>query len=112
VQFQMDNAQHKLQPGDYAQVKFNLPADAGALTVPSSALMFRDTGMEVATLGPHNRVRLQIVTLGHDFGTNVEIATGLNAGDRVINDPPDVLHTGDIVQIAASTAHTSPGSHD
>ncbi len=109
VQFQADNAQHKLQPGDYAQVRFNLPADTRALTIPSSALMFRDAGMEVATLGPHNRVRLQTVTLGRDFGTAVEIATGLNAGDRVINNPPDVLHTGDIVQIAASAA---PGSHE
>ena len=105
VQFQTDNAEHKLQPGDYAQVKFNLPADAGALLLPSGALMFRDTGMQVAILDPNNRVRLQTVTLGRDFGTHVEIATGLKAGDRVINDPPDLLRTGDLVQIA-------PGSHD
>jgi multidrug efflux system membrane fusion protein len=112
VQFQTDNTSHQLQPGDYAQVKFNLPADTGALTLPSSALMFRDAGMEVATLGPNNRVRLQAVTLGRDFGPTVEIATGLNASDRVINDPPDVLRTGDVVQIAPSTAYASPGSHE
>jgi RND family efflux transporter MFP subunit len=105
VQFQTDNAEHKLQPGDYAQVKFNLPADAGALILPSGALMFRDAGMQVAILGADNRVRLQTVTLGRDFGTHVEIATGLKAGDRVINDPPDLLRTGDLVQIA-------PGNHD
>ena len=51
VQFQADNAEHKLQPGDYAQVKFNLPADLRALILPSGALMFRDAGMQVAIVG-------------------------------------------------------------
>jgi RND family efflux transporter MFP subunit len=101
VQFQIDNADHVLKAGDYAQVRFDLPAVARAIQAPSSALMFRDAGMQVAVLGADGRVRIKPVTLGRDFGGTVEIASGLTGDDRVIDNPPDSLRAGDEVRIAA-----------
>jgi len=46
-------------------------------------------------------VRIKPVTLGRDFGTTVEIASGLTSADRVIDNPPDSLRSGDPVRIAA-----------
>jgi len=100
VQFQIDNSDGTLHPGDYAQVHINLPQDNHAVTVPPSALMFRDTGMVVATLGPNNQVVIKQVTIGRDMGTAVEIASGLTHDDKVIDNPPDSLEQGDQVQIA------------
>jgi RND family efflux transporter MFP subunit len=111
VQFQMDNSGAKLQPGDYAQVHFDLPADQGAIIIPASALMFRDSGMQVATVDANHRVTIKNVSLGRDFGTTVEITDGLSKTARIINDPPDVLQSGDTVQLAKPAAHASPGSH-
>ena len=100
VQLQIDNADHKLKPGDYAQVHFTLPATAHAIQVPASALMFRDSGMEVATVGAGGRVVIRPITIARDFGTSVQVASGLTAADRVIDNPPDSLRQGDAVRIA------------
>jgi multidrug efflux pump subunit AcrA (membrane-fusion protein) len=39
-------------------------------------------------------VQLVPVTIGHDFGSSVEITSGLSPADEVILDPPDSLATG------------------
>jgi RND family efflux transporter MFP subunit len=103
VQFQTDNASGALHPGDYAQVHINLPTDNQVVTVPPSALLFRDTGMEVATLGPGNHVVLKQIQIGQDLGTVVEIASGLTHADKVINSPPDSLEQGDLVRLATQS---------
>ena len=106
VQFQADNAAHELQPGDYAQVKITLPAQDQDLGLPSSALMFRDNGMQVATLGPDNRVVIKPITIGRDLGNIVQIATGITKDDKIINNPPDALAQGDQVAVAPAAAGT------
>jgi RND family efflux transporter MFP subunit len=98
VQFQMDNTGGLLRPGDYAQVHIALSDNDPAITVPASALLFRDSGMEVAVLGPHNHVVIRPVSLGRDFGATVEVADGLRPDDWVIANPPDTLEAGDLVQ--------------
>ncbi len=100
IQLQIDNADLTLKSGDYAQVHFALPADSGAIRAPASALMFRDAGMSVAVLGPDGRVVIKPVSIGKDLGSTVEIASGLTAADRVIDNPPDSLRAGDKVKIA------------
>jgi hypothetical protein len=62
--------------------------------------MFRDTGMEVATLGPGDHVVLKQIEIGRDLGTVVEIASGLTHADKVIDNPPDSLQQGDLVRLA------------
>jgi multidrug efflux pump subunit AcrA (membrane-fusion protein) len=99
VELHADNPDGMLQPGAYAQVKFNLSADPSAVVrIPTSALMFREDGLQVAVLGPGDKVELQGVTLGPILGTEVEVVKGLSASDRVINSPPDSLAAGDVVR--------------
>jgi RND family efflux transporter MFP subunit len=103
VEFQVDNSAGVLKPGDYAQVSMGLPKGVASLRLPASALLFRAAGLEVATLGPQNRVLLKPITVGTDLGTQVTVATGLNAQDRVINNPPDSLANGDLVRIGSAS---------
>jgi RND family efflux transporter MFP subunit len=102
VQLQIDNADRALKPGAYAQVRFALPANSGGVQAPASALMFRDSGMAVAVVGPDGRALIKPVTIGRDLGVTVEISSGLTAGDRVIDNPPDSLRPGDRVRVAAA----------
>jgi RND family efflux transporter MFP subunit len=104
IQLQIDNANHVLKSGDYAQVRFDVPAASGAIQVPASALMFRDSGMSVAVVEPGGRVAIKTVTIGRDMGSIVEIAAGLTPADRVIDNPPDSLRPGDQVHVAAAGA--------
>ncbi len=109
IQFQIDNENLRLHPGDYAQVHIALPADPAAIIVPSSALMFRDSGMQVATVSADGRARFVPVSIARDFGTTVQLSGELTRQDRVINNPPDVLEPGDQVKISgAAGGHASP----
>ena len=104
VQLEADNAKGELLPGSYVDVHFELPGRAGLARLPVSALLFRDRGLEVATVDAGNKVRLRHVELGRDFGTEVEVLSGLAAGDRIIDSPPDSIAEGEPVRLAAATA--------
>jgi RND family efflux transporter MFP subunit len=100
VELQADNPTGALQPGTYAEVHFKLPDNPDTLRLPTSALLFREDGLKVATLGADGKVILKPVSLGRDLGTEVEIASGLSAADRVIDSPSDSVAAGDSVQAA------------
>lgn len=107
VQLAVDNKQGLLFPGEYTEVHLAMPGDAHALFVPASALIFRAHGMQIAVADAHRHVQLRDVTIGTDLGTRVEITAGLHAGERVIDNPPDSLASGDLVRLASAG---SPGA--
>ena len=104
VQLEADNAKGRLIAGSYAEVHFDLPATAGVLQLPVTALLFRQHGMKVATLGADGRIVLKNIKIGRDTGTRVEVIAGLTAADRVIDSPPDWLAQGDQVHAIEATA--------
>jgi len=100
VELQVDNADGELFPGAYAEVHFKLPATATeSLRVPINALLFRAQGMQVATVGADNHVKLQSVTPGRDFGTSIEVVSGVDAKQDIIINPPDSLADGALVHV-------------
>jgi RND family efflux transporter MFP subunit len=100
VQFGLDNTGNELQPGAYAEVKFPLPAGANGIRVPATALMFRDEGMQVATVDATNHVKLKTVIISRDMGASVDVGGGVSPKDRIIDNPADALRDGDEVKIA------------
>jgi membrane fusion protein, multidrug efflux system len=98
---QIDNPDGALKPGDYVQATFALPPVSGTLRLPANALMFRQSGLAAAVVGPSGRVTLKPVTLARDLGTTVEIAAGVSPGDAVITNPPDSLANGELVRVAS-----------
>ncbi|MEM5389993.1 efflux RND transporter periplasmic adaptor subunit [Paraburkholderia phymatum] len=106
VEVDVDNRDGALLPGAYAQVHLALQTAHPALELPVSALLFRPDGVTVAVIGNDDKVQLKTVTIGRDFGTSVEVATGLAANDRVIDNPGDSISSGETVHV--STAPTTP----
>jgi len=104
MQLVVDNASGELLPGSYVNARLQLPANAAALSVPSSALIFDAKGLSVATVGADNRVAVKPVTIARDLGSVIEIGSGLGAEDRVIQNPPDGIANGAEVRIAASAS--------
>jgi RND family efflux transporter MFP subunit len=104
VQLMVNNADGKLMPGSFAHVHFSLPVDAAALRVPASSLIFDSAGLRVATVDGQDKVAFKNVKILFDFGKTVEIGSGLSAGDRVIDSPPDGIKNGDAVKIASDDA--------
>jgi multidrug efflux system membrane fusion protein len=100
VQFEADNQGGLLKPGGFAQVSLGTPGGGTLLRLPASALMFRAAGLQVATLGPQNRIVMKSIKIDTDLGTSVIVASGLGPHDRVVNNPPDSLSGGDKVRVA------------
>jgi RND family efflux transporter MFP subunit len=101
VQFAADNSDGTLQPGAYAEVKFPLPVGANGIRVPATALIFRDEGMQVATVSANNRVKFKTVVIARDLGAAVDITSGIARSDLIIDNPADALQDGDEVRIAS-----------
>jgi len=99
VEFQADNSKGLLKPGEYAQVNIGLPNTEAMLRLPASALIFRASGLEVATLGAANRIVMKPIAIATDLGTEVIVGSGLDAHDRVVNNPPDSIAAGDQVRV-------------
>jgi RND family efflux transporter MFP subunit len=104
VELYAENPDGLLQPGAYAQADFELATNPNVVRIPTSALVFRERGMEVAIVGPGDRIELKPITIGRNLGTEVEVLTGLALSERLVNSPSDSLATGDVVRIAAPAA--------
>ena len=104
VELVAENLDHKLWPGTYAGVTFHIPPDPHVLQIPASALIFQSEGLQVAVLGADNKVQIRSVTVGRNYGTRVEILSGLTPDDRVIDSPPDSIEAGEVVHPAAENA--------
>lgn len=100
MELDVDNMDGKLLPGEYGNVRFDLPRDVDTVRVPASALLFRKDGLTVATLTADNRVAIRSIQISRDLGNTVEIASGLSTSDRIIDNPPDSLENGDQVRVA------------
>ena len=103
VEVDVDNPTGRLLPGAYAFVHLKLPATAGSVTIPSNTLLFRSEGLQVGVVHD-GYAKLVPITIGHDYGSSVEVTSGLTPDDAVIVDPSDSLTDGSAVQIAQSTA--------
>jgi RND family efflux transporter MFP subunit len=100
VELQADNLDNKLWPGAFAEVHFHIPADPNSLTVSLTALIFGAKGMQVAALDGDDKVVLKPVAVGRNFGTKVQIESGLALSDRLVDSPLESIQTGDKVNVA------------
>jgi hypothetical protein len=93
------NPTGEILPGAYAEVHLTLPAATSTLIVPVTSLIFRSEGLHVAVVR-EGRAAMLPITLGRDFGTEVEVVSGLPANEAVITNPPDSLVDGEEVRVA------------
>jgi RND family efflux transporter MFP subunit len=113
VEIDVDNRGGELLPGSLAQVHFKTPAVGPTFIVPAAALIFRREGMKLGVVVDGDKdgpiAHLVPVVIGEDDGANVQIVSGLNAGDKVIQDPPDSLIEGEKVFVNSPGKPTNAG---
>jgi len=101
IQLTLDNSAGELLPGSYARVNFAIHGMSETLSIPASALIFNASGLRVATVGADNKVLLKQISIARDLGKELEIK-GVEAQDKVIDNPPDGISNGEAVQIKAA----------
>jgi RND family efflux transporter MFP subunit len=99
AQFEVQNPSGQLLAGSYAEMHLKLASDHPAYLLPVNALLFRSEGLRVVTVGPGSKAVLIPITLGRDFGNEVEVVSGLNGDEQVITDPPDSVVAGEAVRV-------------
>jgi len=99
TEIDVPNPKGQLLPGSYAQVHFALKEQVQRITVPANALLFRAEGPRAAVIGQDDKARLRPVIIGRDFGTTVEILSGLDPADAVVVGPGDSLEDGQQVHV-------------
>jgi multidrug efflux pump subunit AcrA (membrane-fusion protein) len=102
----VDNSTGKLLPGAYVFVHLKLPLLTRSVTVPSDTLLFRREGLEVG-VARNGKAELVPVKIGRDYGSTVEIVSGLDSSDAVILDPSDSLISGTPIRINSQPAEGS-----
>jgi RND family efflux transporter MFP subunit len=110
VEVQVPNQQGKLYAGMYGQVKFLLPDDNAPIVVPADAFVFRAQGPQVVTVTNDNRIHWQKISVGRDFGTQLEVLNGLKENTEVVMNPTDDLREGIKVQVKGAEKPKSEGS--
>jgi multidrug efflux pump subunit AcrA (membrane-fusion protein) len=100
------NPTRVLLPGMYAQLRITLPRTGPHVVVPSTALTARAGGPQVLELIPsdsaHATVHVQPVQVGRDFGSTVEITSGLKEGALVATIGTQILVDGQKVRISTA----------
>jgi len=102
IEISVDNPSGTLLTGSYAEVHLKIPTQASTLLLPVNSLIFRSDGLRVGVV-KDGKVALTTVTPGHDFGSQIEIVSGLNPTDQIIVNPPDSIVSGQQVQIVQAT---------
>jgi RND family efflux transporter MFP subunit len=110
VELELDNAQHELFPGAYAEVHFKLAGNASSVRLPANTVLFRAPGPQVATVDAQHRIQLKSIVQGRDFGGSIEVLSGLGPDDAVVVNPPDSIIDGVTVRVAVVPSKPAPKS--
>jgi RND family efflux transporter MFP subunit len=110
VEVDVDNPTGELLPGAFAEVHLKLPTEVPAFILPVNVLIFRAQGLQIATVENGNKAKLIPIVIGRDFGSSVEIVSGLTGQESVIVSPPDSIIDGEAVRIAQSDSQGGSGS--
>jgi RND family efflux transporter MFP subunit len=83
---QADNREQRLRPGTTVQLSMVAQTVRDALTIPASAILTSpENGSAVMVVGSDEKAHKQTVHVGVKQGDEVQIVSGLKAGDRVIS---------------------------
>jgi RND family efflux transporter MFP subunit len=99
TEIQIDNPEHFLLPGMYAEIRLSDLRDKPWIRVPGTTIVTKADGLFVVVV-KDGKAHYQQIQLGRDFGNEVEVRSGLNGSEQVIVSPSDDLQDGDRVKIA------------
>lgn len=106
AEIELANAEHRFQPGSYAQVNLITPQNDASWTIPTNTVSMRVEGPRVVVVNDQDQIEFKSVTLGRDLGKRIVVVDGIHGGERLVVNPSDDLVSGLRIQIHnGKTAH-------
>ena len=99
-----DNADFRLWPGQFVNVRLLLGTKPDALTVPAPAVQRGPNGMYVYVLGADNKAEMRSISIGSTEDNWTLVESGLQGGERVVVDGQYRLQPGAAVEITKDLA--------
>jgi RND family efflux transporter MFP subunit len=109
LEIDVSNTDGALYAGMFGEVRIPITTAHPPLMVPTSAAQFGAAG-SIVWIADGNKARARKVTLGRDFGAEIEVADGLADGDLVVRNPGERLADGVELRIAAPKAPPEGGA--
>ena len=104
TQVDIPNASHRMLPGMFVYVDFEIGPAGTHWRIPSTALVFNAQGTRVVLVGAGNKLHFQPVVVGRDLGTAIDVQSGLEGTETIVKQPTVSLQEGQIVNPVASSA--------
>ncbi|MGJ0506017.1 MAG: efflux RND transporter periplasmic adaptor subunit [Methylocystis sp.] len=108
VQLLANNDSGALLPGSFAEVRFEIPKSPNVIRIPATALMFRANQIQIAVVGPDQKVSFRKLAIDRDLGSEVEVSAGVRLSDRIVNFPPETLQEGEAVIVPSEGSSHRP----
>jgi len=106
VEVDVENPTGELLPGSYVSVHLKMPGGGNhGLTIPANTILFRSEGLRVGVVR-QGHAQLVPITVGRDYGNELEIVSGLTLRDQLILNPADSLISGEPVRIAGAEGNS------
>jgi len=106
TEIDIPNPDGALAPGIYCTVELHIPRKTPSLRVSADAVIFNAGGVQLAVV-ENGAVHLHKVSVVRDLGQEVEINSGVKAGDQVVLNPAVDLAGGSKVRVRAPATRTS-----
>lgn len=91
------NEAHTLLPGMFVYVSFKVGPSGTRWRIPDTALIFNQYGTQVVIVQPGNKLHMQKVVVGRDFGSAVDIQAGIDGSQWIVKQPTVSLEEGQVV---------------
>ena len=109
----IDNPDHLLKSGMFAQVKLTTDSKSDVITVPTDAIVYHN-GEYVAYVVENDKAIEKTVTTGMDNGQEIEVVSGLSPGDILIIEGQSYVNDGStvkIIELDGQTANDTEGDN-
>jgi RND family efflux transporter MFP subunit len=93
TEIDIPNPDGALPPGIYCSVELTIPRKTPSFIIPAEAIIFTRGGLQAAVV-KDGKAEIRNVRVTRDLGTQVQVDTGVSAGERVILNPPVTLIDG------------------
>ncbi|HTD62673.1 MAG TPA: efflux RND transporter periplasmic adaptor subunit [Gemmatimonadaceae bacterium] len=112
VEVRILNTDGALVPGLYADVHFQVDRSAAPLLVTANALVTRSDGPQVVEVRSDSTAHFSPITLGRDYGGEVELTGGVTEGATVVVNPSDDVIEGARLRVVNYSDRPNSASSD
>jgi membrane fusion protein (multidrug efflux system) len=104
TQVDIPNPSHRMLPGMFVYVDFEIGPAGTHWRIPATALIFDAQGTRVVLVGAGTKLHFQQVVVGRDLGSAIDVQSGLAGSETIVKQPTVSLQEGQIVHPIAAPA--------